>query len=131
MFGAFAAALPGFVFGYFTTADGPASTAPWVYAQIAGWSGVSWIATTVVAVKWTIEPDLALPALAALAAGVYYAFAAPQLVDAVALPGEVVRAGFLTLVAVWWWRAERLRRVRARARPADQDVRATWSGSNG
>lgn len=132
-FGAFAAAFPGFVLGYFTTADGPASTAPWVYAQIAGWSGISWIATTLVVVTWTVKADTALPVLAALAAGVYYAFAAPQLAAAVALPeaGGIVRAGFLTLVAVWWWRAERRRRVRARARPARQDVRATWSGSNG
>jgi hypothetical protein len=126
-FGAFAAAFPGFVLGYFTTVDGPVSTAPWVYLQIAGWSGISWIATTLAVVAWTIKAETALPALAALAAGAYYTFAAPQLAVVVSLPevGDVARAGFLTLVAVWWWRAERHRRVKARSRPAGQGVRAT------
>jgi hypothetical protein len=61
------------------------------------------------------------------------AFAGPQLAAAIALPeaGDVARAGFLTLVAVWGLRAERHRRVKARAGPAGQSVRATWSGSNG
>jgi hypothetical protein len=125
-FGAFAAAFPGFVLGYFTTADGSLATAPWTYAQIAAWSGISWIVTAAVVAGWKVAPERALPVLAALAAGTYYVFAAPQMAAAVGLQeaGSILRAVFLTLVAVWWWRAERRRRVRAGARPTGQGLRA-------
>jgi len=119
-FGAFAAAFPGFVLGYFTTADGPPGTALSTYAQVVAWSGISWIATTSAVVRWKIEPQKALPVLGAVAAGAYYAFAAPQLAAAIGLPevGGVLRAVFLTLVGVWWWQADRRRREPAGVRPA-------------
>jgi hypothetical protein len=122
VFGAFAAAFPGFVLGYFTTADGPPGTALSTYAQVAGWSGVSWVATTTAVVWWRIEAWQALPILGALAAGGYYAFAAPQIAAAVGLQGAggILRAAFLSLVAMWWWRADQRRREAAWTRPAGQ-----------
>lgn len=125
-FGGFAAAFPGFVLGYFSTADGALSTAPWVYAQIAGWSGLAWIATTAVVVAGRVKPEAALPVLAALAAGLYYGFAAPRLAEGIgwAEGGSALRVAFLALVGGWWIRAERLRRDGARGRPAGQGLRA-------
>lgn len=131
-FGAFAAAFPGFVLGYFTTADGPLSSAGATYAQVALLSGASWLLTTAVVRKWRVGPEAALPVLGAMAAGVYYAYAAPQLADAVGLPraGGLLRVAFLILIAIWWWQAERHRRGQIR-----MDVRQTrlaaWPGSKG
>lgn len=124
VFGAFAAAFPGFVLGYFTTADGPLSAAATVYAPVFAWAGASWLVTTAAVVRWRIRPEVALPALGAVAAGIYYAFAAPQLATAIGLPeaGNLLRAAFLTLVVAWWWRAERR---------LPQGRLAAWLGSNG
>jgi hypothetical protein len=125
-FGAFAAAFPGFVLGYFTTVDGPASTAPWIYAQIAGWCGISWIVTSLAVFARQVPPQKALPVLAALAAGVYYAFAAPKLAAGLGWEegGDGFRIAFLTLVAVWWGLTERRRRGPTAVRPVGQGLRA-------
>jgi nitrite reductase (NADH) large subunit len=131
-FGSFAAAFPGFVLGYFTTADGLLSSAASMYAQVALLSGASWVLTTAIARTWKVGPEVALPVLGASAAGVYYAYAAPQLAVAVGLPeaGGVLRAAFLILIAFWWWQADRRRRD-----PNPADVRQTrlaaWLGSKG
>ena len=125
-FGSFAAAFPGFVLGYFTSVDGELSTAPLVYAEVLGWAALSWIGTTAIAAAVRITPAQALPSLAAVGAGTYYAFAAPQIATALAVPelGSAGRAAFLALVAVWWVRAERHRRFPARARLQDHELRA-------
>lgn len=115
-FGAFAAAFPGFVLGYFTVPDAPLATWPWVYAQVAGWSAISWSVVSAVAVGFRIPADRALPSLAAIAAGIYYAFAAPGIAQGLGLPdpaGGILRIAALVLVTCWWWRAARLSTRRA------------------
>jgi hypothetical protein len=83
-FGAFAAGFPGFVFGYFQTADGPLSSAVLVYATV-------------------------FLGAAALAVGTYYWFAAPQLTATLgfgATAGQAARVLFTLFVFGWWVRAQ-------------------------
>lgn len=87
-----------------------AEAALWVYVRVFGWAALGWLSVALAVHALEISSTRALPALAALAAGIYYWFAAPELAAATSLPGPgggVARAAFLTLVAVWWWRAGR------------------------
>lgn len=107
-YGAFAAAFPGFVLGFFATADGALADAPRVYLTVAGATAAAWLVSAALAATLRIPASRGLPALAALAAGSYYWYAAPELARAIALPdsaGALLRAAALGLVAAWWWRA--------------------------
>lgn len=107
-FGVFAAAFPGFVVGYFTVADGSLSTAGVVYLNVALWAAASYALVALIASLADARLDVVLPAIAALAAGTYYWFAAPAIVDAVGGTGigvSVLRVIALALVIGWWWRA--------------------------
>lgn len=114
-FGIFAASFPGFVLGYFTTADGPLTSAASIYVRVGAWAGLSYVLAVAAVVVFRIPAARIFPALAALAVGLYYWFAAPNLAAALGAPkaGEVVlRVAALSLVAIWWWRAMRLNGAR-------------------
>jgi hypothetical protein len=116
-FGAFAAAFPGFVVGYFTVADGPLNSAAAVYINVALWAAASYAIVCLVTVMAKSPPEAVLRAIAAIAAGIYYWFAAPAIVEAVSGNGAsvtVLRILALGLVLVWWWRAS----INGRARVA-------------
>lgn len=108
-FGAFAAALPGFVLGYFTLDDVPLSGAPDVYLHILLWAAISYLLAVAATMLLPIRNRRILRGLAALAVGLYYWFAAPGMATAVGLPlaAEPLRIAALALVLAWWFRAER------------------------
>lgn len=115
-FGAFAAAFPGFVLGYYLVPDGSLSDAPAVYGTIGATSLASFL-LAVGATTWFGVPARSLmPVLAAAAAGIYYWFAGPTLAGTLALGPAgalALRILFLGLVAVWF--------VRAAGRSRNQD----------
>lgn len=103
-FGAFAAAFPGFVIAYYTVPDGPLSTAATVYLHIAIWMAVSYAAVTILVMVFGSPARVALPWLAATAAGLYYWFASPLVATALRLgdPGAAtLRFAAFALIAVW------------------------------
>lgn len=107
--GAFAAAFPGFVVGYFTSTGTDLSSAPRVYLQVLGSAAIAWGVVTAVVRAGRIPPRRVLPLLAALAVGAYYAFAAPDTAAALGFGpgvGEGLRAALLAGVAGWWIRAD-------------------------
>jgi hypothetical protein len=107
-YGAFAAGFPGFVLGFFLTADGVPADALRVYLTVLGAAAGSWGLVATTAGAFRIPASRGLPALAALAAGIYYWFASPDLARAIAMPdpsGSLLRAAAVGLVAFWWWRA--------------------------
>lgn len=108
-FGAFAAALPGFVFGYFTLEDVPLSGAPGVYLHILLWAAISFLAVAAATLLLPMRNRRILRGLAALAVGLYYWFAVPGIAVAVSLPlaAQPLRIAVLVLVLAWWFRAER------------------------
>jgi hypothetical protein len=108
-FGAFAAAFPGFVVGYYTTQDGPLSSAGAVYLTVFGWALASWVITAAVVRVGGLSAARITPILAGLAVGLYYWFAAPLLAAGLSLEAAAwpLRLSFLTLVAVWLWQASR------------------------
>ncbi len=114
-FGVFAAAFPGFVIGYFTASDGPLSAATSIYLHVGAWSLGSYVLTTLVVVGGRISSAILLPALAALAVGFYYWFAAPGMVTPLG-GGSIAAAGVrvvaLALVGVWWWKGRSLKNGR-------------------
>ncbi len=108
--GAFAAAFPGFVFGFFTTADGPINTAGTVYVQIGLWAVASFVITALVVRALKLNAARTLPWLAALAVGLYYWSVAPSVVGTLGIPNAsaiVLRLSALALVTSWLWRAIR------------------------
>lgn len=108
--GLFAALFPGFIYGYFTTADGGLATALATYQWIGLWSLASLGVAGAVVLLTRVRAALALPVLGGLAVGVYYWFAAPKLAEAYAagaLAGEVLRVALLSLVVAWIARAVR------------------------
>lgn len=119
-FGMFAGAFPGFVFGYFTIEDVSLAAADAVYFHVLGWAALGYLLTLATVSLLRLPYDRALMALAALAAGLYYWFGAPGIAEGLGLAagGNALRFAALTLVLVWWVRAERRafrRRVRTEA----------------
>jgi len=111
-FGVFAAAFPGFVMGYFTTADGPLSAAPSIYLNVALWAGGSYLVVAVLVWLLKVRAALALPVLAAVSLGLYYWFAAPAVsatLGIVPVGTVVIQSAALVLVGVWLRRATRPR----------------------
>lgn len=109
-YGVFAGALPGFIVGYYTTANGTWSSAPDVYLRVFIWSAGSYLTT--VGVVWTlgVPRQVALPVLAAVAIGLYYLWAAPLIASAAHLPAAgvmVCRAAAWALTVFWLIRALR------------------------
>lgn len=113
-FGAFAAAFPGFVFGFFQTADGGWDTAPTVYATILLWAGGSFGITTLVALGGGVTAGDVLPLLAAAASGAYYWYAVPGFATTLGLAETTMWAlRFVALAGIGGWL------LHARARKAD------------
>ena len=116
-FGAFAAAFPGFVIGYFTTKDTTFSGALGVYANVAIWSLGSYAVLGAVAAALSLRAAVALPVLGALAFVLYYWLAAPAVATAIGFqaPGaSAIRVVAITLVVLW---AIRLVKSRSAAPP--------------
>ncbi len=102
--GVFAAALPGFIVGYFTLPDGPLSTAVSVYLWIGALSIVSYLVVFSASRLRFITAARGLPMLAGLAALLYYWFAAPSVAAAVQAPvamGQALRVAAFGLVILW------------------------------
>lgn len=113
-FALFAGAFPGFVIGYFSTANGALSSAANVYMTVAAWAAGSLAISAAIVLATKARPAVALFVLGALSIGAYYWFAVPPLVEAYgggARLGEVLRALVLVGIAAWAWRG--LRRVMA------------------
>lgn len=108
--GLFAAAFPGFIIGYFTTVDGPLSSAPAVYGHIGLWTLGSLATVLAVATLLGIGWRVALPVLGGAAVAAYYWFSGPALAEAYGLSGTwgmILRVATLAVVAVWLVRALR------------------------
>lgn len=104
-FGAFAAAFPGFVFGYFTLSDVALSQAAMVYLHVGLWTAVSWAVVAGLALLPGASVARLLPTLGAAAVGLYYWFAVPDVAATLALPdagSHHLRVAALGLVAAWW-----------------------------
>lgn len=103
-FGLFCLAFPGFIVGYFTSENGPLSTAPAVYLHMLGWSAASLAVLGLTVLATRTAAKAALPLLGALAIGLYYWFAAPPLARAYGggeAAGLALRLAAGALLAVW------------------------------
>ncbi|MGD8331524.1 MAG: hypothetical protein PVJ49_18980 [Acidobacteriota bacterium] len=102
--GAFAAAFPGFIAGYYTLGDVAASRAGGVYLHVLGFAAGSFVVVGAITMLTELDARVALPLLAATAVGLYYWFSAPLIAIALALPSWAatpIRTAALLLVAVW------------------------------
>ncbi len=103
-FGVFAASFPGFVLGYFTTVDGPLSTAGAVYLHIFLWAASSYVVVAALSLLRPGRNQELVTLVAAVAVGSYYWFVSPTVVEAVGLPAgsvTLLRVAALALIAVW------------------------------
>lgn len=103
-YGVFAAALPGFIVGYYTTSNVPWTAALAVYFWIALCSAASYVATTIVVRVLGLTGPFSLALLAATAVVLYYWWAVPLIVESLGVPeaGVFVGRGMaLALVAFW------------------------------
>ncbi|MBV6520706.1 MAG: hypothetical protein MNPFHGCM_00824 [Gemmatimonadaceae bacterium] len=109
-FGAFAAAFPGFIIGYFTTVNGDFVTAGTVYGRVLLLAAASYLIVAVLVAVFRLRASLSLPFLGATSLGLYYWYAAPPLVEAYAGPSQAVawvRAAIGLMIAYWLvtWRS--------------------------
>lgn len=105
VYGAFAAAFPGFVFGYYQTVDGSWSHAGIVYLTIASWMALSYAVTLGLSGLLRLTWKASLPALAATAACIYYWYTAPVLSRTLGAPetaGVALRVVLLSIVICWY-----------------------------
>jgi hypothetical protein len=103
-YGAFFAALPGFIIGYNQVTDGPLNTAAMVYATTLGWSLASVMLVAVAVLAFRPTSHLALTLIAAAAGGMYYWYAGPAITSQLAAGpwlGSGIRMAGIGLVA-WW-----------------------------
>jgi hypothetical protein len=106
-FGAFAAALPGFITAYFVaTPSGPGGLLPLAGTLALGLLA-SWTLTAVLVRLTRLPWSSALPTLGALSAGLYYGFSAPRAALAFGWAPEVGLTLQIALVlfVLAWWRA--------------------------
>lgn len=106
--GIFAAAFPGFVIGYFTTVNGPLSSAPGVYGHVLFWMAGSFAVVALLSVLFRVRAPVGLPLLGGGALALYYWYAAPALSEAYGAAGigaMVIRAAAVLLVLLWLSRA--------------------------
>ncbi|MFQ5568750.1 MAG: hypothetical protein ACE5G0_03685 [Rhodothermales bacterium] len=108
VYGVFAAAFPGFIVGYFNTADGALSTTGTVYLTVGLWAAGSYLLTLLLVLVLKIQAARMLAVLATAAVGLYYWFAAPQIAETLGVAdigALIIRGAALALVSVWLWRA--------------------------
>jgi hypothetical protein len=109
-FGAFSAAFPGFVLAYFMAVDASAASAGAIYVGALTLAGASYVFVTLAVRALELPSTRVIPTLAALAAGLYYWFAAPSVAETLGVRGaggQLLRASALALVVAWWWNAQR------------------------
>jgi len=107
-FGGFAAAFPGFIVGYYTLANGPATQAAVVYRHVLAAMAASFVLVLLVMKTLRLGAAAGLPILAALGAGLYYWYAANVVTEAWGISGIAtwgLRAAALTLILAWLVRA--------------------------
>ena len=117
-FGAFAAAFPGFIIGYFAVTNGDLSTAPLVYADVLGCAAASYIIVACITVVGNVSAKVMVPVLGGLAFLFYYWFAAPGLGKAYGVPDVgpvVIRAAAVSLLTIWAWQGWARRALRRAA----------------
>jgi nitrite reductase (NADH) large subunit len=103
-FGAFAAAFPGFIIGYFTTQNGSPGTAVSVYLHVGLYAGASYLLVSLLAWMLRLPSTIELLLLGASSIALYYWLAAPTLAAAYDAPDVgpvVVRIAALALIAIW------------------------------
>ena len=103
-FGIFAASFPGFVAGYYTTADVPVSQAGAVYLQTLVCAMISYALVLSVTMLSGAQGRVVLPLLAATAVSIYYWFAAPLIAEALgasSAAGTAIRVFTLLVVVAW------------------------------
>lgn len=103
-FGVFAAALPGFIIGYSLVPDGGIDRIGAVYGATIGGSLLSYLAVAAAVVALRSRAAVALPVIAAISGGLYYAFAGPAISGALAVPawtGRLVQLAGIGLVTMW------------------------------
>jgi hypothetical protein len=103
-YGAFFAALPGFIIGYNQVKDGPLSSAALVYATTLGWSLASVLVIVAAVRAFRLRSQHALPLIAAAAGALYYWYAGPAIVHQLAASawvGPGIRMVGVGLVAFW------------------------------
>ncbi len=103
-FGIFAAAFPGFVVGYYMTANTTLANAPSVYLTVAAWTVGSLVLVAAIVALFRLESMSVLPILGGVTFGLYYWFGAPTIATAYHLPAAgatVIRFAMLGLVAFW------------------------------
>jgi nitrite reductase (NADH) large subunit len=111
-FGAFAAAFPGFIIGYFTTTNGDLASAGAVYDQVLGFAAASYGVVAVLALLLNARAQWAMPVLGAAALGLYYWYASPSLAESYALtPAAAWAIRVVMGAAIGWWLWRTLRRV--------------------
>ncbi len=106
-FGAFAASFPGFVLGYYLTANGPLETAGQVYSTIAVYTLASYVLAQIVVRGLSLRSETAVRLLGALAIGLYYWFVGAVVSEHLGLHDSAtvaIRSLAFTLIALWLWR---------------------------
>lgn len=114
-FGIFAAAFPGFVVGYYTTADVPLTGAVSVYLHIGLYAAISYLVVTVAVHLFRPASRSAFMVLGAVAVGLYYWFASEVVLTAFGVGGLwVMGTRAVALLVVGLWLAEGLPATRPR-----------------
>ena len=107
-FGLFAAAFPGFIFGYFQVSDSGLADALTVYGSVLGYAAMSLAGFALLSLALRIPTHRLLPFLGGLSVGIYYWYAAPASLAAFGLAGgEALRWVMMAFVAFWLIRALR------------------------
>ncbi len=109
-FGLFSAAFPGFVLAYFMAIDASPASAGAIYLGALMLAGASYLFVALAVRALDLPSTRVLPTLAALAAGLYYWFAAPSMAETLGVSGTgglLLRTTALALVIAWWWNAQR------------------------
>jgi hypothetical protein len=104
-YGIFAATFPGFVLGYFMTADGPLDRGGVVYATVLAWMVVSYLVTALLVWSCRITAVQALVYSAAAAAGLYYWFAMPSIMATWGVESATDWLRVAAVALVWAWLA--------------------------
>lgn len=104
-FGMFVLAFPGFVLGYNSITDVVLNEAFMVYGRLYAYSAASLLLFGGLSVLFKISFNRLLPILSALAASVYYWYAAPTMMEAFRLgeqAGNILRVAIFALIGIWF-----------------------------
>jgi len=111
--GGFAAAFPGFIFGYYATTDVDVSQAGSVYLEVLLCAAASYVLVAAGTAVTGARGEAVFPLLAAAAVGLYYWYASPSIAETLGLGGGAVTGlRVLTSFVVVTWLAAALRKTR-------------------